>query len=240
MNTIKDKKRKIIAIGGGLLRKRETLPIDRFIVKESGKKIPTVLFIPTASGDLPAYVSAFTNIYKKLGCQVNVLFLAGNKKIDMRKIKHFIITADIIYIGGGNYDFLLSTWKKLKIIPLIESVYKKGVVIAGLSAGCAVLYQYVADAENNPSHRLKDGIGILRGIVLPHYKTDNVILPIDFSSAIYKKNTLVTAIEDNCGVFYINEKIQGVVRSKNSRAFTIRPPYVKKEPVKLVPLHRVN
>lgn len=30
--------RKIIPIGGGLLRLGETIPIDKFIVKESGKK----------------------------------------------------------------------------------------------------------------------------------------------------------------------------------------------------------
>ena len=30
----------IIAIGGGSLKKKQTLPIDRFIVKLTGKKIP--------------------------------------------------------------------------------------------------------------------------------------------------------------------------------------------------------
>ena len=43
----------IIAIGGGSLKKKQTLPIDRFIVKLTGKKSPKTLFIPTASSALP-------------------------------------------------------------------------------------------------------------------------------------------------------------------------------------------
>lgn len=222
------------------MRRGETLTIDRFIVKKSGKKNPTVLFVPTASSDLPAYISAFTNVYKKLGCRVTVLRIIDRIKIDTRKTKSLISTADIIYIGGGNYNFLLSAWKKQGIIPLIKSAYKKGVIIAGLSAGSAVLYQYIVDAENNSTNHLKNGIGILRGIVIPHYKTRGAILPTDFSPTIRKKRALVTAIEDNCGVFYVDEKILGAVRSKKYKAFTIKPPYVKKEQVKLVPSQKTN
>ncbi|PIP55474.1 hypothetical protein CO157_05340 [Candidatus Peregrinibacteria bacterium CG_4_9_14_3_um_filter_49_12] len=225
--------RKAIAIGGGLLRVGDTLPIDQFIVKESGKKNPAVLFMPTASGDLPAYISAFTRVYRKLGCQVNVLRLASNRKMNEQKIKSLIAVADIIYIGGGNYNFLLSTWKKWGIIPLIKSAYKKGAVLTGLSAGCAALYQHVVDEEDNKPCRLKRGIGILHGVVIPHYKTSSTILPNNFLSSIRKKNTLVTAIEDNCGVFYKNKKLQGAIMSKGGRAFTIWPPYVKKEAVNL-------
>ena len=223
--------RKIIAIGGGLLRRRETLSIDRFIVKESGKKDPVVLFVPTASYDLQAYISIFTSIYEKIGCRVNVLRLVDSKT-DTRNIKSLISSADIIYIGGGNYNFLLSTWKKQRIIPFIKSVYKKGVIIVGLSAGCAVLYQWVVDEEDNRSCHLKRGIGILHGIVIPHYKADSVILPDNFLPMIRKKNVLVTAIEDRCGVFYKNEKLQGIITS-GGKAFTITSPYVEKEAVNL-------
>ncbi len=229
--------RKAIAIGGGLLRLGETLPIDQFIVKESGKRNPVVLFIPTASADLPAYILAFTRVYKKLGCKVKILRLIdGVTKHKTKTAKTIISTADIIYIGGGDYDLLNSTWKKLEVIPLIKSAYENGVLIAGLSAGCAVLYEYLVDGDDVKNHRLKCGFGILQGIVIPHYKPDTV-LPKEFSTAIHKKNILVTAIEDGCGVFYKNERLQGAVTTGNARAFTINPPYVRNKPVILY-LHK--
>lgn len=40
---------KIVAIGGGEIKDRETLKIDRFIVDLAGKSSPRALFIPAAN-----------------------------------------------------------------------------------------------------------------------------------------------------------------------------------------------
>ena len=219
--------RKIVAIGGGLLRIGETLPIDRYIVAWSGKERPIILFIPTASDDLPAYISTFKHIYENLGCKVHVLrLLRHGRKDNMRATKKLILTADIIYIGGGDYDLLTAEWKRARIIPLIKSAYKRGALIAGLSAGCAILYEHLVDSDGK-NRRLKRGIGILKGVVLPHY--DGIaVLSQAFLPSIQKKNISITAIEDNCGALYANEALLGTIVVGNARAFTINPPYDKK------------
>ena len=51
----------IVAIGGGEIARHETLAIDKEIIRLSGKKSPTVLFIPTASSDAQGYIDAFTD-----------------------------------------------------------------------------------------------------------------------------------------------------------------------------------
>ncbi|MFZ1720124.1 MAG: Type 1 glutamine amidotransferase-like domain-containing protein [Candidatus Moraniibacteriota bacterium] len=56
----------IVAIGGGELGEWETLPIDREIVRLSRKTTPTVLFIPTASGDSEKYWEIFQRDVKHL------------------------------------------------------------------------------------------------------------------------------------------------------------------------------
>ena len=221
-------KRKIISIGGGLLRLDETVVIDKFIVKESGRKNPKVLFIPTASKDLPAYSTAFRRVYKKLGCQVKVLHLFNKKRFSQTTLQKFVTSADIIYVGGGNYDVLISMWKKHKIIPLIQSAYQQGTILSGLSAGCAVWYEYLIDSDKDKKTRLKKGLGILKGIVIPHYKAEN-----PFPLEIRKTKTVVTAIEDKCAVVYINEHLKGSISVTKEKAFTIRPPYVKKKQVTL-------
>ena len=221
-------KRKIIPIGGGLLRLGETIAIDKFIVKESSGKNPRVLFIPTASKDLPAYSNAFRRVYKKLGCQVKILRLFNKRKLSRATLKKTIASADIIYVGGGDYDTMLSMWKKYEIVPLIKSAYQQGTILAGLSAGCAVWYEYLIDSDKNEKTRLKKGLGILKGVVIPHYKSEN-----PFSSEIRKTKTIVTAIEDRCAVIYINENLKGSIPVTEEKAFTICPPYVKKKQVTL-------
>lgn len=220
--------RKIIPIGGGLLRLGETIAIDKLIVKESGKKNPKVLFVPTASKDLPAYSAAFRRVYEKLGCQVEILRLFDKRKFSQITLKKLIKNADIIYVGGGDYDILLSTWKKHKIIPLIHSAYQQGTILTGLSAGCAVWYEYLIDSDKYKKPRLKKGLGILKGVVIPHYKTEN-----SFLLEIPKIKTIVTAIKDRCAVVYNNERLQGSVSATKENVFTIRPPYAKKKQVAL-------
>ena len=227
-NVISDIERKIIPIGGGLLRLGETIYIDTFIVKESGRKNPKVLFIPTASKDLSAYSTAFRRVYEKLGCQVKILRLFSKKELPQKTLKKIITDADIIYVGGGDYDVLLSEWKKHKIIPLIRLAYQQGTIFTGLSAGCTVWYEYFIDSDKNKKSILKKGLGILDGIVIPHYKTKN---PLHLE--IQKTKTVVTAIENNCAAVYINEKLKGSISATNEKAFTIRPPYVKKKRVAL-------
>lgn len=223
-----DAKRKIIPIGGGLLRLGETISIDKFIVKESGKKNPNVLFIPTASKDLPAYSAAFRRVYEKLGCQVKVLRLFNKRKFSQTTVEKLITNADIIYVGGGDYATLFSVWKKHKIIPLIQSAYQQGTILTGLSAGCALWYEYLIDMDKNKKPNLKIGLGILRGTVIPHYKNENAL-----PSEINKTKTIITAIEDRCAVIYIDERPRGSVPVAKEKAFIIRPPYVKKTQVTL-------
>ena len=221
-------KRKIIPIGGGLLRLGETVAIDKFIVKESSRKNPRVLFIPTASKDLPAYSATFQRVYKKLGCKVKILRLFSKRKLSHKTLEKIITNADIIYVGGGNYDVMISAWKKHKIIPFISSAYQQGTILSGLSAGCAVWYEYLIDSDKNKKTRLKKGLGILKGTVIPHYKSKN-----PFPSEIRKTKTIVTAIEDRCAIIYTDEHLGGSIPTTQERAFTMRPPYVKKRQVTL-------
>ena len=74
---------KIIAIGGGEIgrpgTKIETTTIDKEILKLSGRKNPSLLFIPTASNDSESYY----NVVKKhfndnLKCKTDVLYLIKN------------------------------------------------------------------------------------------------------------------------------------------------------------------
>lgn len=213
------------------MKEGETARIDKFIVKESGKKNPKVLFLPTASKDLPAYSTAFKYAYEGLGCKVKILRLFDRPRLNEETFKKTILSADIIYVGGGNFDVLIAEWKKHKLVPILRQAYKQGIILCGLSAGGVVWYEYFIDNDNSKT-RLKRGIGLLRGVMIPHYKSFGI-----FPEKAYKTGLPITAIQDRCAVMYVNEKFKGAISVDQSRAFTTRPPYVKKIPVVLF-LHK--
>lgn len=167
----------IIAIGGGELRSGETLPIDRMVVAQTGKKHPRALFIPTASNDSERYWHDFSAIYgKKLGCTTDVLLLT--RGIHSKKdIQTKIAEADVIYVGGGNTLKMLKVWRSLGVDILLKKAYQRGTVLAGLSAGAICWFRYgVSDArrfmkggiEDAPLMRVR-GLGLLPYTVSPHH-----------------------------------------------------------------------
>ena len=107
---------KMVLVGGGEIGRPgtsiETFSIDKEIVALSRKKNPKLLFIPTASGDAPGYVTVIERYFgEKLGCVVDTLLLYG-KKINRSEIEKKILSADIVYVGGGNTLRMLRMWKK--------------------------------------------------------------------------------------------------------------------------------
>jgi len=133
---------KIIAIGGGEIRKDETLVLDRHIVELTGKRCPTVLFLPTASGDSEDYVAAFADLYgRRLGCKVTVLrLIAGTPS--QSEIREKIHSASLIYAGGGNTLRMMKRWRSLGVDNELSKAAVRGAVLAGLSAGAMCWFKY--------------------------------------------------------------------------------------------------
>ena len=164
----------IVAIGGGEIAQHETLAIDKEIIRLSGKKRPTVLFIPTASSDAQGYIDTFTDYYGKfLNCNVNVLKLI-NQHIDAKEISEKIFSSDIIYVGGGNTLMMMTLWRKLGIDKMLKKAYTEGIVLCGISAGAICWFKF----GNSDSRRFKNskaplikvsGLSLLDGLLCPHY-----------------------------------------------------------------------
>src|ERR1700731_839581 len=125
----------IIAIGGGDIRTKGTAAIDREIIRRSGKKNPKLLFIPTASADSERYwkhVREYFGGYLK--CKADVLFLI-KKQPSKEQIRKKILSADVIYVGGGNTLRMMRVWRRLGIDQLLRTAYENGIVLSGISAG---------------------------------------------------------------------------------------------------------
>jgi len=213
----------IIAIGGGEIGRPgypvETLSIDKVIISSTGKKHPKLLFIPTASSDSEGYYNIIKKHFgRKLGCKVDVLYLLKENST-AKEIKRKILSSDIIYVGGGNTLKMMNIWKRRKIDVLLRQAHKKGVVLAGLSAGAVCWFKYA----NSDSRKFKTGsaelikvscLGLVNLLVCPHYDAEK-----NRKKSLKKMMKTIKQVGvalDNCSAIEIKGKNYRILTSKKT------------------------
>lgn len=209
----------IVAIGGGEIKDRETLEIDKYIISLCKKEAKHLLFIPTASRDAKGYIETIIDVYgNELGCEVDTLLLAENPP-SIEVIKEKVKTADIIYVGGGSTRFLLKTWRSLGVDKLIIEAYHKGTILSGLSAGSICWYEFghsdsnriETNGESTDFIKVK-GLGLLEGINCPHYNLPE--RTEDFPKMMKNESLKGIAIDENCALVYKNGTIYEILSTK--------------------------
>src|ERR1044072_4405096 len=133
--------RTILAMGGGGFMMEPANPaLDDFILTLARTREPKILFLPTASGDPNAQISAFRATYGDRACRPLALslFRLEQHPADLREL---ILGQDILFVGGGSMRNLLAIWREHGIDELMREAWCSGVVLAGISAGAMCWFQ---------------------------------------------------------------------------------------------------
>lgn len=221
---------RFVAIGGGEIRTRGTAAIDQEIIRLSNKRHPKLLFIPTASSDSERYWKHVQEYFGKfLKCKTDVLFLIKERPSEER-IGRKILSADIIYVGGGNTLLMMRVWRRLGVDRLLVSAYENGTVLSGISAGSICWF----DSGHSDSMSFYNprkwkyinvkGLGLINGIHCPHYNgmTRGIPRRKQFRNMIRKTGGMGIAIENNCAIEFIDGRLYKVIRSKDyARAYRV-------------------
>lgn len=211
----------IVAIGGGELKDLETLPIDRAIVRLSKKKRPRALFIPTASNDAAGYWETFQFVYgEKLGCATDVLFLI-RERLSKKQIEEKVLSADIIYVGGGNTIRMLRIWKKYGVDKLLRKAYEKGVILSGLSAGAIAWFRYgssdsrrfMKNGKQVESFMRVSALGFLPLTISPHHIREKKLRDPGIKEMMLRTSGVALALDDNSAILIQNDRFE-ILRSK--------------------------
>lgn len=206
----------IVPIGGGEISLRSTIEIDKYLVSLLKKETKKVLFIPTASGDMPSYIERFTNLYKELGCEVDSLLLSKTENDNLIRSK--IFSSDIIYIGGGNTARMMRIFKRTHVNEYLKLAYERGIILTGLSAG-AMAYFTNGYSDSNRSTNPEASLCLVKCLDLipycfcPHYNEEE---RKSFDEFVVKKGFNGLALEDNVALVVIDDKIQGVIKSNTN------------------------
>ena len=202
--------KRIIAIGGGELKSKETLEIDRYIAElareRAGEKRPFGLFIGTASHDSMPYFNSFRKTYTSVFDIKADVALTVYGEMDLEKIKGKFEKADFIYVGGGDTLYMLKRWQEFGLLDLIRDAYERGVIICGLSAGAICWFEDIYTdselVEREGAYSMQKGLGWLPGRISPHYNEratdfDEVMLSLDNGEKAY-------AVENLAAIEFVN------------------------------------
>ena len=55
----------------------------------------------------------------------------------------WLLSKDIVYVGGGNTFYMLEIWKKNSLEQVFKKAYEKGLILSGVSAGAVCWWVYV-------------------------------------------------------------------------------------------------
>ncbi len=162
---------KIIAIGGGRYDNGEISNIVEEIVSLCNKKTPKMVFLPTAGHDDVEGDEPMEQTFRDNGCTTDRLFLT-DKTLTQEKIREKIVSADIIYAGGGNLEFLMNTFKETNADKYLVEAYNNGTILSGLSSGAMCWFNSgYDDCGEDHSFVFVDCIGLLPFCNCPHYES---------------------------------------------------------------------
>jgi dipeptidase E len=125
----------ILAMGGGGFTADPGDPaLDDLVLELSGRPVPRILFLPTASGDPSEHIARFHGAFGDRPCEPSVLSLF--RLADVRRpLREIVLSQDVVYVGGGSMRNLLAIWRVHGLDRLLRDAWERGVVLAGLSAG---------------------------------------------------------------------------------------------------------
>lgn len=193
--------KRILAIGGGELKNRETLSIDEYIAAEAkkaaGENRPCGLFIPTASHDCMPYYNTFHKVYTGLFNVKTDVALTVGREIDPEKMRAKFERADFLYVGGGDTVFMLDHWKKSGLLQFIRDAYDRGVLVAGLSAGAICWFEEMySDSVAEGEYAVYPGLGWIKGKISPHYNERM----LDFDETVLYNRFRAWGIENDAAI----------------------------------------
>ncbi|WP_405927619.1 Type 1 glutamine amidotransferase-like domain-containing protein [Streptomyces sp. NBC_00035] len=145
--------------------------LDDWVLGHTRVPRPKVCFVPTASGDAPAYIDRFLSAFQSRACEPSVLPLF-RRELDDAALRTFLLSQDVVYVGGGNTANLLAVWRAHGVDRLMCEAYDRGKLLCGISAGVNCWAESSHTDSFGPLTFLPDGLGLLSGSVCPHYDSE--------------------------------------------------------------------
>ena len=139
-------------IGGGEFSFGETREIDELLLARMPPDRRTIAFLPTASGSAE-YAQHLGDYFRKLDPSVEVLNVPIYRGRDSRRPKNLnaILSAGMIYLGGGVTNNLLDTIRESPTDIAMRDAASNGAVVAAIGAAASCFGIHARDMRGGTS-----------------------------------------------------------------------------------------
>ncbi|MER7564142.1 Type 1 glutamine amidotransferase-like domain-containing protein [Streptomyces sp. NPDC048523] len=196
--------------------------LDDWLLNHARRPRPKVCFVPTASGDAPGYMDRFLRAFESRDCEPSVLSLF-RRELDDEALRAFLLSQDVVYVGGGNTANLLAVWRAHGVDRLLREAYEGGTLLCGISAGANCWAEGSHTDSFGPLTFLQDGLGLLPGSVCPHYDSE------PGRRASYREAvgtgmlSAGWAVEDGVGALFTDGRLEeAVTRTPDARLYRVQ------------------
>jgi peptidase E len=205
--------RQIFAMGGGGFTMEPANPLlDDFVLGLARAKEPRILFLPTASGDATGQITAFQARYADRLCVPTYLSLFRMRDT-RRTLAEIVLEQDIVYVSGGSMRNLLALWQAHGLDMLLIEAWRRGTVLAGLSAGAMCWFSGGITRSSGPPEALA-GLGLLDGSMTVHADGEPERLPVWLASVRAGVLAGGWAVDDGVGLLFRGRRLDRVVSSR--------------------------
>jgi len=146
-------------------------PLDQKLL-EHIQETPRVVVLPTASapdgtGVPERWARMGVEHFTALGAQVEPAMLLTREDAEKPAIVEQIAQANFVYFSGGKPRYLLETLQGTAAWAAVETLYARGGVVAGCSAGAIVMGAAIRFPR---SHQTANALNLAPGLVIiPHF-----------------------------------------------------------------------
>jgi dipeptidase E len=206
----------ILAMGGGGFTMEPDNPaLDDYVLELAGPREPRILFLPTASGDPAAQIAAFHQRFGDKACRAEHLSLFRLHGTT-RPVEEILLDQDVIYVGGGSMRNLLAIWKAHGLDDVFREAWRRGIVLAGLSAGAMCWFEGAVTKSMGRPEPIA-GLGLLPGSLTVHADGEPERLPVWLEAVRSGALPGGWAADDGVALVFRDRTLERVVSSRPER-----------------------
>lgn len=194
--------RRIFVWGGDI-----DLKFTRYVAHLTGREKPRICYVPTASGDHPDNINYWSRICHTLDIDTLVLRVWVSTSPENPSFEEQLLGADAIVVGGGNTLNMMGIWKAQGIDKLLAEALRRGIVLAGGSAGSICWFDGGMSDSRPEDWSFVEGLGFLPYSNCPHCSQE--VRRERYDDLVRRKKIGPGyAFDERAGILFVNGKAE--------------------------------
>ena len=204
----------LLIIGGAEDKEGDCKILREFVRRAGG--VNARIVVMTVATEMPREVGEnYIKVFERLGAEdIRIVDTVQREDASSSTYLEAVEKATGVFFTGGDQSRITSILKDTEIDAAIHRRYQEGIVVAGTSAGAAMMPDVMiveGDSETNPRVNVVEmapGMGFLPGIVIDQHFLQRGRLGRLLSALAQQPAVLGIGIDENTSILVQNNKLQ--------------------------------